>query len=357
MKKGLITILIIVAIVALLAIPKLGLFGGGEKKQQAGAGSPPPNQQSLEVDAIIVQPSVFDRKLVVTGTILANESIEIKTETSGKILRIFFTEGQAIKKGTLLLKIDDDELRAQLEKQKYNKKLNEDNEFRQRKLLEKEAISQEEYDNALNKLNTTSADIRLLEAQLAKTAIRAPFDGFIGFRYVSEGAYISPATVIATLYNLNPAKVEFSIPAKHASRVAVKSKIYFTIENDTAQQAGEVYAVEPQIDASTRTLKIRAATPNPNGKMLPGQFVTIQLVLEHLTNAIMIPTEAIVPEQDGNKVFINANGKSKEARVSIGERTERMIEILDGIKTGDTVLTTGMLQLRGGMPVSVTKIN
>lgn len=355
MKKSLIAVLIILAIVFLLALPKLGLFKG-EQNVGSLTGSQS-GSQMLPVEAVIVKPAAFDKKLVVTGSILANESIEVKSEVSGKIQRIYFTEGQAVKRGSLLIKIDDDELRAQLGKQKFNRKLNEDNEFRQRKLLEKEAISQEEYDNALNRLNTTAADILVLEAQLAKTTITAPFNGFIGFRYVSEGAYISPALVMATLYNLDPAKIEFSIPAKHASKVSVKSKIYFKVESDTTQFSGEVYAVEPQIDASTRTLKIRASTPNPKGIMLPGQFVTIQLVLEHLESAIMVPTEAVVPEQDGNKVFVSVNGKAKEVYVSAGERTERTLEILSGLKMGDTVLTTGILQLRPGLPVNVTKIS
>ena len=135
-----------------------------------------------------------------------------------------------------------------------------------------------------------------------------------------------------------------------------KSKIFFTIESDTNRYAGEVYAVEPQIDASTRTLKMRALTPNPRGKMMPGQFVTIQLVLEQLKNSIMVPTEAVIPEQDGNKVYIVEMGKAKEKKVTAGERTERTLEILDGLKMGDTVLTTGILQLRPGIPVKVTRV-
>ena len=352
MKKSVITVLVILVIVFLLSLPKLGLFSGGPESSLADSQA----AQVLPVEAVVVKPSTFDKKLVVTGSIIANESIEVKSEVSGKIQRIFFIEGQAVQKGDQLIKIDDDELRAQLEKQKFNKKLNEDNEFRQRKLLEKEAISQEEYDNALNRMNTTASDIQVLEAQLAKTTIVAPFNGFIGFRYVSEGAYISPSLVMTTLYNLNPAKIEFSIPAKHASKVSVRSKIFFTIESDTNRYAGEVYAVEPQIDASTRTLKMRALTPNPRGKMMPGQFVTIQLVLEQLKNSIMVPTEAVIPEQDGNKVYIVEMGKAKEKKVTAGERTERTLEILDGLKMGDTVLTTGILQLRPGIPVKVTRV-
>lgn len=354
MKKTIITVVVVVAVVALLALPKLNLFKGSK---QTGPVAGNPAAQALTVDATIVKPVAFDRKLIVTGSILANELVELKAEVSAKVMNIYFTEGQAVKKGDMLLKMDDVELMAQLEKQKANRKLNEDIEFRQRKLLEKDAISQEEYDNALNRLKTTDADIRLLEAQLAKTTLRAPFDGYIGVRFVSEGAFISPSLVIATLYNLNPAKLEFSIPAKHASRVSVNSKIFFTIENDTTKYTGLVYAVEPQIESSTRTLKIRARTPNPNKKMLPGQFVSIQLVLEHLSSAIMVPTEAVVPVQDGNKIYVLKGGKATESMVSAGERTDRTLEILRGINVGDTVLTSGMLQLKAGMKVSITKIN
>ena len=352
MKKTLFTLLIIVAVILLLAIPKISF----KKEEKKPAGGPGQGGQVLPVEAFLVRPTPFDRKLVVTGAIMANETIEVKSEVSGKITRIFFNEGQAVKKGAVLIKILDDELLAQLDKAKYNKKLNEDNEFRQRKLLEKEAISQEEYDNALNRLNTTNADIRLLEAQLAKTTIRAPFDGYIGFRYVSEGAYITPSLVVATFYNLNPAKIEFSIPAKHVTKVKANSKIFFSVEGDTTQLAGLVYAVEPEIDANTRTLKLRASAPNPKGIMIPGQFVTIQLVLEHLDEIILIPTEAVIPEIDGSKVFITERGKAKEAKVSIGERTDRHIEINSGLNFGDTILTTGILQLRPGIKVNVSKM-
>ena len=349
MKKTLITILIVIVVVLLLALPKIT-----SKKDEPKISGGPQVASVLPVEAYVVKPAMFDRKLVVTGTVLPNETIEVKGEVPGKITGIYFKEGQAVKKGEVLVKIEATELYAQLEKAKYNKKLNEDNEFRQRKLLEKEAISQEEYDNALNRLNTSNADIQLLQAQLAKTTIKAPFDGFIGFRYVSEGAYITPALVMATLYSLNPAKIEFSIPAKHATKVQVNSKIFFSVEGDTSQLSGLVYAVEPEIDPNTRTLKLRASAPNPNGIMIPGQFVTIQLVLEHLDRMILIPTEAVIPEIDGNKVFVANGGKAKEAKIIIGERTDRNIEITSGLNMGDTVLTTGILQLRQGMKINVS---
>jgi membrane fusion protein (multidrug efflux system) len=355
MKKTLITTGVVIVIIFLLALPKLGLFS---KKEAAptGAGAPG-GPQKLSVDALVIKPSKLDNKLVVTGSVLPNESLELRSEVSGKITSIRFEEGRRVRKGDTLLKISDDEIVAQLEKQRYNQKLNEDNEYRQRKLLEKDAISQEEYDNALNRLNTTVADIKLLEAQLAKTRILAPFDGVIGLRFVSEGAYISPNTTIATLYNISQAKIDFAIPARYSTQVTPGKRIRFTVENDLKVNEGQVYAIEPRIDPETRTLKIRAYADNRSGTLLPGQFVKIELILQSLDNAIMVPTEIVVPEQAGKKIFMLENGKVKEMMVETGIRTEDALEILTGLKEGDTVLTTGILQLRQGMEVQIAKLN
>lgn len=355
MKKQLITGSIIVVVVLLLAIPKLGWFSstnsGGDAKGGNAGGTPP-----LPVEALVVKPGKLDNKLVVTGTVLANESLELKSEISGKITHIAFQEGSAVKKGSVLIQINDEEIRAQLIKQKHNQKLNEDNEFRQRKLLEKDAISQEEYDNALNRLNTAAADVQLLEAQLAKTRITAPFDGIIGLRYVSEGAYLSPNTTIATLYNNTPAKLEFAIPSRYSSSVSPGKEIYFKIEGDTLRYNGKVYAIEPRIDQDTRTLKLRALADNSKGNLLPGQFVELDLILASINNALLIPTESVVPEQGGKKVFVLENGIVKEVVIETGIRTNTDLEVTRGLKSGDTVLTTGILQLRSGMNVQITTL-
>ncbi len=354
MKKFIVSASIIVAVVLLLAIPKLGWFDGstsGDAKGGPSSGPPP-----LPVEALVLKNAKLDNKLIVTGTVLANESLELKAEISGKITQIAFQEGSIVRKGSLLVQINDEEIAAQLQKQKHNQKLNEDNEFRQRKLLEKDAISQEEYDNALNRLNTTVSDVRLLEAQLAKTRITAPFDGVIGLRYVSEGAYVSPNTAIATLYNNTPAKLEFAIPSRYSAQVARGREIYFKVEGDTIQYQGKVYAVEPRIDPDTRTLKLRALADNSKGRLLPGQFVELELVLETINNALMIPTEAVVPEQGGKKVFIFSNGKVKEASIETGIRTSTSLEVTGGLHAGDTVLTTGILQLREGAKVQITTL-
>lgn len=348
MNKKIITTLSIVIIIFLLALPKLGWFSNKNKTTNTTTKGP----AALAVSSIVITPDKFDNKLVLTGAVQANETVELKPEAAGKIEKIFFQEGKKVNKGELLVQINDDEIRAQLEKEKYNKKLNEDNEFRQRKLLEKDAISQEEYDNALNRLNTNTADIRLLEARLQNTRIVAPFQGTIGLRYVSDGAYVTPASAIATLYNLSPAKIEFSVPARYSTQVRTGQKIYFKVENDTRTFTGQVYAVEPQIDASTRTLRMRAVAANPEGILMPGQFVKVELILETKTNAILVPTEAVIPEMNGHKVFIKKNGKAKEVKVTTGIRTDKALEITEGLTPGDTLLTTGMLQVKEGMAVT-----
>ncbi|MCU0356261.1 MAG: efflux RND transporter periplasmic adaptor subunit [Cyclobacteriaceae bacterium] len=354
MKKKILTITVVAVVIFLLALPKLNLFGPKESAEQAADGAQ--GQMRLPVEAIIIKPERLDNKLVITGSVLPNESLEVRSEISGKIHRIHFREGKQVRKGELLVEINDDELVAQVEKQKYNRKLYEDNEFRQRKLLEKEAISQEEYDNALNRLNTTIADIRLLEAQLAKTQIRAPFDGTIGLRFVSEGAFINSNTVITTLYNLSPAKIDFSIPGRYSTQIAAGRKIFFTIENDDQVFEGEVFAIEPQIDANTRTLKVRAIADNRRNLLLPGQFVRVELILQTVMNALLVPSEAVVPELNGHKVYLVRNGKATEAPVEIGLRTDRNVEVISGIKPGDTLITTGMLQMRNGLGVALTKV-
>jgi membrane fusion protein (multidrug efflux system) len=352
MKRNLITIGIVLIVVFLLALPKLNLFKG--KKEAAAAGTP--RSTKLPVEVMVLQTSQLENKLVVTGSVLPNESLELRSETSGKITGLYFKEGNTVKRGDLLLQINDEEIAAELEKERYNRKLNEDNEFRQRKLLEKDAISQEEYDNALNRLNTTLADIKLLTAQLEKTKVKAPFNGTIGLRYVSEGSYITPSSTIATLYSITPAKIEFAIPGRYSTQVSTEKKILFTIENDLTVFEGKVYAIEPRIDPATRTLLIRAQSDNKSGKLLPGQFVKVELILNTVNNAILVPTEAVIPEQGGKKVFVLENNKAKEVRVQTGIRTNTELEVVSGLNANDTLITTGILQLRPGLDVEISKV-
>ncbi len=349
-NKGIILI-IIVAVIG-LALPKVKSIFSQKKSGDRNPGFIP----ELAVKAYIARPQKLENKILVTGTVLANEEIEIRSEISGKIEKIFFNEGSRVRKGDILVKVDDSELQAQLLKTQYQKKLAEEKEYRQRLLLEKEAISRQEYDIALTELNTLEAEIQLIKARIDKTEIRAPFDGVIGLRYVSVGSYISPSVKITTLQNIDTLKLEFSIPEKYIRLIDVGDRVNFKVQGSDKRYSAVIYAIDPKIDPATRTLQVRAIFPNKNYELLPGSFAEIEVILEEIPSAILIPSEAIIPSAEGSKVFVYNQGKAYEKNVETGIRTERFIQIKSGLNPGDTVLTTGLLQLKSGFKVRITSI-
>ncbi len=358
--KIILTLLIVAFIAVIFIYPRRDMiFGGGkDTPDQGGAMGPGSQAQNLPVNVVELRQERLENILSLTGTILPNETVNLRSEISGLVTRISFREGEFVKKGTPLVYLNDDELKAQYDRLEYTKKLFESQENRQKQLLEKEAISQEEYDIVLNQYNTNLADLRLIEAQLNKTVIVAPFDGVLGLRQISEGSVIATADVIASIVNIDPIKIDFSIPERYASLVQLGTKIFFTNEAGGEEAEGTVYAFEPTIDAGTRTLRLRATSSNRDRRFLPGMFARIRYILGVEEDALMVPSESIIPELNGYKVFIvNAEGKVEERQVSIGTRTERYVQIAAGLDEGDLVLTTGILQVRGGMPVNYNKIN
>jgi len=354
--KNILTVLIILLIVGGIFYPKLKAFFKPKEEKEKKEFAAKTKGGRTSVIVTVVSPTRLDDLVNSNGTILPNEEVEIRSEISGRIVTLNIKEGDLVRKGTTLLHINDEDLQARLKKLGYNKKLAEDNEARQKRLLEKEAISQREYDIAVNSVNTVSADMEDLSAQIQKMTLKAPFDGIIGFRFVSLGSYISPTTKIATLTNTNPAKIEFAIPAKYSSIVRVGSKIDFSVENSEQKFIGTVYAIDPKIDPDTRTLQIRAISPNPSHKLIPGSFARVELVLKSKGSAIMIPTEAIIPEQKGNKVFLVRNGKATPVKVQLGTRGDKNVEVLSGLSTGDTLITTGIMQVKPDGEVDIREV-
>ncbi len=347
-----ISIILIIGILGYFIYPKISPYFSDEHAEDIPPASA--SDGKLPVSAIIIKPQSIDDKINVTGSVVANESVEVKSEISGKITRIHFEEGSGVRKGELLLSIEDDELVAQLERLKHQKQLLEQSELRNRQLLEKEAISQEEYDISLTELKTSESDMKLVSAQLAKTKIRAPFNGIVGLRHVSEGSYITPNTSITNIFSINPAKIDFSIPGKYSNRVEKGDKIRFVTDATDEYHEAEIYAIEPQVDPVTRTLSLRAICNNDDRVLLPGQFAKIELIFNSYENAIMVPTEAVIPELGGYKVFVNEGGQAETRQVETGLRTERNIEITSGLNPNDTLIITGILQLGPGTEVNLT---
>ncbi|MFC5271812.1 efflux RND transporter periplasmic adaptor subunit [Adhaeribacter terreus] len=325
-----------------------GKNGPGGKKGGPGGAMP-----AMRVSGIVLKPQQFANTLSVTGSIEANEQVEIRGEISGRVRHISFQEGSRVSKGQVLLKVDDSELRAQLAQAQTKQQLAAENERRAGLLLQKEAISKEEYDVARADLLTTKAQTQLIQAQLAKTSIKAPFSGQIGLRNISEGGFLSPDIVVANLVNTDPVKITFSVPEKYSNQVKVNTEINFTIAGSPKKYTATVYAIEPGIESATRTLQLRARAANPDNILRPGSFANIELPLTETDNALLVPSEAIIPIQNGKKVFVAENGKAKEVKVETGTRTEKDVLITSGLSAGDTVLTTGIMALKANAPVKV----
>jgi membrane fusion protein, multidrug efflux system len=360
MKKPLIIIAVVCAIIVLLALPKLL----STSKKMDNAGTAPGSSKStqskkappLTVQAIIVRPERLENSLRVTGTLLAGEETELRSEVSGLLLKLRLREGMVVSKGTLLVKLNDAELEAQLRRVVSQKKLAEDQEFRQQKLLEIKGISQSEYDVVLNELNAIKSEVDLVKAQIARTEIRAPFSGTIGLRYVSEGAYITPTTRIATLTNITMLRLDFAVPGQYASLLKSGDRVDFTLQGTSAKYAAKIFAIEPRIDPLTRTVQVRAMFANgaeTRGKVVPGAFAEVVVNLHDIQNALLIPTEALIPEIKGQRVFVSKNSIVTPVDVETGIRTERKLQITSGLQEGDTVITTGLLQIKGGASVNV----
>lgn len=315
------------------------------------------SSKALNVNAKIIKPHLLTEELFVTGRLVPDEEVNLSFETSGKIIDINFQEGTFVTEGQLLAKVNDSQLQAQLKRLEAQMPLAEDRVFRQNALLQRDAVSKEAYEQVKTELATLHADIENVRASIDMTELRAPFDGIIGLRQVSVGAYASPTTVIAKLTKITPLKVEFDVPERYAHQIKKGTNLSFEIEGHLDSFNSTVYATESRIDDETHTLTVRALYPNEGGSLLPGHYANIQLKQQEIADAIAIPSEAIVPEMGKNKVFIYRSGVAQPVDVEIGIRTDAEVQILRGLAAGDTILTSGTLQLRQGMLVIIDKID
>lgn len=321
---------------------------GNDTKPTEGRG-----RQSIVVDGIVVGYSEYERTLTVPGTILPNEWVELRSEMAGKIVELNITEGTRVRKGQLLARINDADIRALLQRRVIEEKLAADDEQRKKRMLEINAISVQEYETSLNKLEAIRADIAQSKAMLEKAEVRAPFEGRIGLRYVSPGAFVSVNTTIATLVQDNPLKLEFAVPERYAGLVTNNMEVKFTAGDGQTQYPAKVYATDAQIDPETRSLKVRAIAENQNKALIPGSYVKVTLVFEKSPRSILIPPRAIVPDMDIQNVFVYSQGKAKRVQVRLGERTGTTVEVIDGLNVGDSLIISGLTSIRNGMPVSV----
>ena len=349
----------------LISVATVAIIGGGIWYQQpkvndelAAVDAKPAmggkgGNKILNVNGKLIKPSGLTDEFVTTGLILPDEEVNLSFETSGKITEIRFTEGTAVRKGQILAKVNDLPLQAKLKQLTAQLDLAQNRVYRQEQLLKKDAASQEAYEEAKTKLATLEAEIEGVKISIQLTELHAPFDGVIGLRQVSVGAYATPSTVVAKLTKISPLKIEFSVPERYASQIHKGVNMDFQVEGFQDAFHAQVYAVESAVDKDQHVFTARGLYPNNNRKLLPGQYASITLKKAEIGDALVIPSEAIVPEMGVDKVFCYRAGKAMPVEITTGIRTAGEVQVLSGLQVGDTIITSGTLQLRMGLPVTL----
>ena len=338
------TLWIAIVMVALVAFfLKLAFTKSDDKDKRGDKG-----KVEKKIDAIIVKPSLLINEISVSGSLLAFEEVELKNEVAGRVVKINLPEGKFVKKGTLLVKLFDDDLQSSLHKLTTQLAIQQKIYNRQSELLKVSGISQNDYDQTGLLLNSLKADIEVEKTLIRKTEVLAPFDGVIGLRNISIGAIVTPSTLLSTIRTANKIKLDFSVPEKYSSVINTGMIVKFKMSNNDKTYDATVIATEQGINVGTRSLKVRALVNSSARELVSGAFANVTLRLSENHNALMIPTQTIIPEEENKSVIVARHGKAHFITVQTGIRKSSDIEITDGLQPGDTVITSGLLFLKEG---------
>lgn len=326
---------------------------GGGPGGRGGAGG---RNAPVRADAYIVKTKLLLDNIEIPGTLVSNEATEIHPEVAGRITGIYFKEGAFVNKGALLVKLNDADLQAQKRKLLVQLQVAKQNENRSEQLLKIQGISRQDYEAVALQVNNVNADLAVVETQIEKTNIRAPFSGKLGLRMVSVGAYVSPTSVISAISQPNQLKLDFTVPERYINQISNGKIVNFKVDGSDRTYAARVMATESNITQDTRTLQVRAAVQGTTAGLVPGNFATVRLNFEPDPNAIVIPSQAIIPQARGKKVYIYNDGVAKFVDVTTGIRDSANVQIMEGLKVGDTVLVTGLLALKPEGKVMLGKV-
>jgi membrane fusion protein, multidrug efflux system len=310
----------------------------------------------IPVDVTVIQPKELQEQLQVVGTIVANQQVSIVSELTRKVTKVNIKEGSKVKKGTLLFQLDQADLLAQLERLHQQEKLALLNEKRFKDLVDHEAIAQQDYDEVATNLKVLQAQISELKVTIDKTRITAPFDGQIGMVNTHVGAIVSTNTILTDIHDNSVIKIEFSVPEKYTKYIQVGSEQSFTTPASQEPFKSTIIAKAGSLSSETRTLLVRAASQNKDGKLIPGQSARINLSLNATANTLSVGSQVLIPSTGGYSVFVLRNGKAEATPVEIGQRSAAAVEIIKGLQPGDSVVTSNLLRLGNGAPVQVVSV-
>ncbi len=329
------------------------VFACKEKKEAPIAGGGRPAGPPPVFEAVVAESFQTNRNVETPGTVLPNESTDLRPEISGRVISINFKEGAFVQQGTQLIKLFDADLQAQLQKLQVQLKIAKTTEQRQKELLAINGTSQQDYDNSNLLVSNIEADMDLMRVNIGRTSIRAPFSGRLGLRNISLGAYVTPATIITNISQVNLVKAEFTVPEKYTSEMLPGRSVQLRTDGSNKTYFATVIASQNTIAAETRNLTVRALVKNADAQLRPGAFVQVIIAIGNNAPAIMIPTQAVIPSTRYKKVIVSRQGKAVFQNITTGFRDSSRIEVVEGLNMGDTIITNGLLTIKEGMPLKV----
>jgi len=338
------------------AIAAMLAFACTQKKEKNAEKPSAPRSRTVLADAFVAKTQALSEDILVAGSLLPAEGTDVRSEISGRVVSINFKEGSEVRKGDLLVKLFDGDLQAQLKKLQVQLEINEKTVERYKALLKIQGISQQDVDLSELQVNNNKADIELVKVNISKTEIRAPYSGRIGLRNISLGAYVSPADLIATIRQVDQLKLDFTVPEKYSVDFKQGKKISFTIDGVHKTFGATVLATEDFIDANTRSLTVKALVKGSDPALVPGAFAKVGLDLDKNSNAIIVPTQAVIPLSWGKQLVLYKNGNPLFQDVTTGIRDSAYVQILSGLNIGDTVLISGLMAVKPDSKIQLRNI-
>jgi membrane fusion protein (multidrug efflux system) len=323
----------------------------GTEQAQAGAVSGP---RAVPVEVASVELMTVSEEVEALGTLAADESVVIAPEIAGRVVALGFKEGEPVKAGQVLVRLDTAILDAELKQAQADLGLARDTHERLRALVQRGSGTQVALDEAAAKLASSEARIQLAKAKLAQSTILAPFNGVVGLRSVGVGDYVPVGKQLITLTSIDPIKIDFRVPEIYLSRLKVGQPVQMRVDAvpDRNFQGG-IYAIDPVVDVNGRAIRLRANIPNADLALKPGLFARLAITIDRRENAMVVPEMAVVPDAVGKMVYVVENGKAKRISVEIGKRLPGKVEIVSGLKADMQIITAGQMRLRDGAPIAI----
>lgn len=329
---------------------------GGKKddviKPGAQAGPRPPQR----VDVVVIVPQKITEDIEIPGSLLASETTEIHPEVSGRLTMLNVREGDNVAKGSVIAKLYDADLQAQLKKLQAQLSIGNQTSSRLEQLLKIQGISRQDYDLAVLNAKNIQADIDIVKTNIGRTVIRAPFSGKLGLKEVSVGAYVTPQTIITVIRKTNDLRLDFTIPEKYINEAKEGNTVLFTIEGSKTRYGARIIATESGISENTRSLNVRASVTSKDAALTPGAFAKVILNFAPDYTALMVPSQSVIPQARGKKLILFKQGIAKFVDVTTGIRDSANVQILSGLNSGDTVVTTGLMSLKPEAKIAIGKI-